>query len=212
MNMIPLPLIVLTGALGAFSYLIGIALELATVRLLVKALPVLALAAWVWPRADKRIAFGLLAGAVGDIFLALPDSFLFGMIAFAIGHSFYVWAFLGWGQHAAIALAIPVAIYVSWSLSLMLGGTGPLTLPVIVYVGIIGTMIWRAAAVVADEYQTNLARWSPLVGALLFGFSDTLIGIHKFTVPLPDAAYPIILTYWGGQALIAVAAVSRAQR
>ncbi|MBK9520785.1 MAG: hypothetical protein IPO13_04025 [Rhodocyclaceae bacterium] len=52
-------------------------------------------------------------------------------------------------------------------------------------------------------------RWSPLLGALLFGFSDSLIGINKFVTPLPGAAYPIILLYWAGQGLIAAAAVVR---
>jgi len=51
-----------------------------------------------------------------------------------------------------------------------------------------------------------------LAGALLFGFSDFLIGIHRFHQPLPGAAFAIILTYWAGQALFAVTAIKRSMQ
>ncbi len=54
-----------------------------------------------------------------------------------------------------------------------------------------------------------LLRWGPLAGAILFGFSDTLIGIHRFHQPLPGAAFAIILTYWMAQALFAATAIAR---
>ena len=69
------------------------------------------------------------------------------------------------------------------------------------------------AARVRDEIkkikeQTDaLLRWGPLAGALLFAFSDMLIGINRFTRPLPGAAFAIILTYWTAQALFATTAL-----
>jgi hypothetical protein len=40
-------------------------------------------------------------------------------------------------------------------------------------------------------------------GAVLFGMSDTLIGLDRFHAALPDARLPIILLYWLGQLGIA---------
>lgn len=209
MKTIPLPLLALTGVLSASVFLIAMALNMAASFPVIKALPVFSLAVWVWPRGDKRIAAGLILGAIGDYLLQLPDAFLFGMVAFALGHLCYVWAFCAWERRFALILAVPVALYLSWSMSLVLPGAGAMLVSVIGYAVIIGLMIWRAAAVAECETGAGFARWSPLAGALLFGFSDTLISINLFGTPLPGAHYAIMLTYWGGQALIAAAAVHR---
>lgn len=206
-------LLIVTAALTACLYLVGLALDLFWLKLLTKPWLVLALAAAVWSRAGagagRRIAWGLVAGAVGDVCLALPHAFLPGMIAFAIGHGLYVAAFLQWNRTRASLLLAPVAIYAGTGLWLMLPGAGALTLPLLIYVLIIAAMIWRAAACALAQQDDHLRRWGPLAGALLFGFSDTLIGIHRFAQPLPGAAYAIILTYWAAQALFAASAIKR---
>lgn len=51
--------------------------------------------------------------------------------------------------------------------------------------------------------------WGLPAGAILFGFSDFLIDIHRFHQPLPGAVFAIILAYWAGQALFAVMAIRR---
>lgn len=204
-------LLTLTAALAACLYLIGLALDLFWIKLLTKPWLVVALAVAVWryagTGAGRRIAWGLLAGAVGDVCLALPNGFLPGMIAFAIGHGLYVAAFLKWNRAPALPLLVPVSVYAGTGLWLMLPGAGALTLPLVIYVVVIWAMIWRAAACALAPRENLLLRWGPLAGALLFGFSDTLIGIHRFAQPLPGAAFPIILTYWAGQALFAATAI-----
>jgi alkenylglycerophosphocholine/alkenylglycerophosphoethanolamine hydrolase len=167
------------------------------------------MAVWkhVGGRAGRRIAWGLLAGAVGDVCLALPNAFLPGMIAFAIGHGLYVAAFMQWSRTPALALLAPVSLYAGTGLWLMLPGAGALTLPLLLYVLVIAAMIWRAAACALPARHDALLRWGPLAGAVLFGFSDTLIGIHRFHQPLPGAAFAIILSYWAAQALFAAAAI-----
>jgi alkenylglycerophosphocholine/alkenylglycerophosphoethanolamine hydrolase len=204
-------LLTLTAALAACLYLIGLALDMFWIKLLTKPWLVVALAVAVWhyagTGAGRRIAWGLLAGAVGDVCLALPNGFLPGMIAFAVGHGLYVAAFLKWSRAPALALLAPVSVYAGTGLWLMLPGAGAMTLPLVVYIIIIWAMIWRAAACALDPRENLLLRWGPLAGALLFGFSDTLIGIHRFVQPLPGAAFPIILTYWAGQALFAATAI-----
>ena len=201
--------LVLIGVFSACAFLIGLAIDADWLRLFAKPWPVLVMAAWVWPVGDKRIAFGLMFGAIGDICLAVPGAFLPGMVAFAIGHGLYVAAFFSWQRRLSGLLAIPVAIYLIATVALMLPNTGPLAVPVVLYMSIIGLMLWRAAVVADDQSTAGFVRWSPLLGALLFGFSDSLIGINKFVTPLPGATYPIILLYWGGQGLIAAAAIAR---
>lgn len=206
-------LLIVTAVLAACLYLVGLALDLFWLKLLTKPWLVVALAVAVWRHAGsgagRRIAWGLLAGAVGDVCLALPNAFLPGMIAFAIGHGLYVAAFLQWSRTPGLALLAPVTIFAGTGLWLMLPGAGALTLPLAVYVLVIGAMIWRAAACALEPQADALIRWGPLAGAILFGFSDMLIGIHRFAQPLPGAAFAIILTYWAGQTLFAATAIRR---
>lgn len=208
-----LVLLVVCAALAACLNLVGMALDLFWLKLLTKPWPVVAFAVSVWNlagiSAGRRIAWGLLAGAVGDVCLALPNAFLPGMIAFALGHGLYVAGFLKWNRAPALVLLAPVSVYAGMGLWLMLPGAGPLMIPLLIYVAIIGAMIWRAAACALDPQANLLIRWGPLAGALLFAFSDTLIGIHRFAQPLPGAAFPIILTYWAAQAIFAAAAIKR---
>lgn len=204
-------LLIVCAALAACLYLVGLVLDLFWLKLLAKPWPVVALAIAVWrqagPGAGRSIAWGLLAGAVGDICLALPHAFLPGMIAFAIGHGLYVAAFWQWNRTPALVLLTPVSAYAATGLWLMLPGAGALALPLVIYVMVIAAMIWRAAACALEARENLLLRWGPLAGAVLFGFSDTLIGIHRFAQPLPGAAFAIILTYWAAQALFAASAV-----
>ncbi len=102
-----------------------------------------------------------------------------------------------------------MSIFAATGLWLMLPGAGALTLPLVVYVLVIGAMIWRAAACALEPQDDALIRWGPLAGAVLFGFSDMLIGIHRFHQPMPSAAFAIILTYWAGQTLFAATAIRR---
>ncbi len=204
------PMLLLVGALAASLFIVGLALDLPALRLATKTLPVLAMAAWVFPHGDRRVGWGLVFGAIGDFCLALPGGFLAGMVAFAIGHGLYVWAFVHWQRTMHLALAVPVVAYLATVMTLMWPGLGNMAAPVVVYMSIIGLMIWRAAAVAQGRTGDDVpARWAALGGALLFGFSDTLIGVNRFAQPLAGAGYPIILTYWAGQWLIARAAVAR---
>jgi len=209
-------LAVTVGALAAGLYLVGLALDLFWLKLLTKPWPVLMLASAAWTvggtRAARLVAAGLLAGAIGDVCLALPNAFLSGMLAFAVGHGLYIAAFLQWNRRPALPLIPPVAAFCGTGLLLMLPGAGAMAVPLAVYSIAIGIMIWRAAAC-ALELQTNLLlRWGPLAGAVLFGFSDTLIGINRFALPLPGSAYAIILTYWLAQVLLAASAIARRDR
>lgn len=210
--MSPAPTI-LVGALSAGLYLVAIALDLFWLKLASKPWPVLALALLVWMTADRRrerwIVAGLLAGAVGDVCLAVPGGFLAGMLAFALGHACYVLAFLLRSKRPAWGLLVPVLLFTATGLVLMWPGAGSFRVPLLIYVSVITLMLWRAAVTAIPDDADFLRRWSALVGAILFAFSDLLIGLDRFHAPLSGSAYPIILTYWLGQALIAASALRR---
>ena len=204
-------LVALGAGLAAGLYIVGLSLDLFWLKLLSKPWPVLGLAFAVARLTGtgpaRRIAAGLVAGAVGDICLVLPGAFLPGMGAFALGHAFYVAAFLRWNSSPALPLLLPVVIFCGAGLALMLPGSGAMAMPLAVYVLVIGAMLWRAAACAANPREDALARWGFLAGALLFSTSDFLIGMNRFLQPMPGTAVPIILSYWAGQALIATGAV-----
>ena len=83
---------------------------------------------------------------------------------------------------------------------------GPMALPVSVYVAVICTMMWRAAASVGSTGRPTTAEWLALAGAVLFAASDTLIAVDRFRAPIEGVRWPIMLLYWAGQWGLAAAA------
>ncbi|HAN77417.1 MAG TPA: lysoplasmalogenase, partial [Bacteroidales bacterium] len=75
---------------------------------------------------------------------------------------------------------------------------GELKVPVLLYILVILTMVWRSFA----QNNQSLASRLAIVGAVLFAMSDSIIAINKFYTPLPYAQELIMLTYWTAQALI----------
>ncbi|MGB3808752.1 MAG: lysoplasmalogenase [Parvibaculum sp.] len=142
----------------------------------------------------------LALGSTGDYFLALKGdtkNFQRGLIAFLIGHFFYLAVMLPRvsepdgaqiaGMVALIALSIGTLLW----LKPKLGSYLP---PVVAYMGVITLMALAAFALPA-----------PLagLGALLFVFSDAVIAVDKFRQPVPFRGPIIWVTYYAGQVLIA---------
>ena len=67
------------------------------------------------------------------------------------------------------------------------------------------SMMWRACAR-ADEVPTR-AQWAAMVGAIVFGLSDSLIALRDFHAPFEWSKYGILTTYWIGQLGLAFAFV-----
>jgi alkenylglycerophosphocholine hydrolase len=193
---------------AAAVYVGGLALgpDAAFVRLCAKPIPALVLALLVAAgsrgRYPRAIAAGLLLSAVGDVLLEFPERFVPGLVAFLLAHVAYTTAFLTDERHAHLARAIPFAVWLLAAFLWLRPGLGPMEGPVVVYMLAIGAMMWRAAGRVGAPDEAPGAR-SAVVGAVLFGLSDTLIAIDRFHAPFPGARYAIILLYWAGQAGIA---------
>jgi alkenylglycerophosphocholine/alkenylglycerophosphoethanolamine hydrolase len=180
--------------------------------LVVKPVPVLALAAWVALRSrqpqGRFTAAGLLLAAVGDVLLD-AGRFLPGLGAFLLAHVLYILAFVSVESRAALGRALPFAAWGLGTFLLLRPGLGTLTLPVGAYVVVITIMMWRAAARVGSP-RAGRAAWLGLAGALAFGASDTLIAVTRFLQPTEGVRVPIMLLYWLGQWGIAASAVSPA--
>lgn len=169
-----------------------------------KCLPALLLALAAWLGGSPRLfAFGLVASAVGDVFLASPgrDRFLAGLVAFLIAHLLYVSAFLLLPRRmdrrvecvAATVVLVGAAAIV---LSRLWPGLGALRVPVVVYVGAL-----LAMALAACWRRTP---WAVPLGALLFVVSDSSLGWSVFVGAFPGSAQLVWSTYVAAQVLLTV--------
>lgn len=208
------PVLAGVGLLAAAAFLgspAGIAFWL---RLAIKPIPVLCLAAWVSQlgrgRSTRAIGVGLLFSALGDVLLDYdPSYFLAGLGAFLLAHLAYTTGFLRESRRQAPFAALPFAAWGALGFLAMRNGLGSMAIPVVVYLTAICVMMWRAAALVGRSGRPQGHEWLALGGAVLFGLSDTLIGLDRFRSPIEGVHLPIMVLYWLGQLGIAASAVVR---
>lgn len=195
------------AALAATAYFAGLALGWPGLRLALKPVPVLCLAAVVLSaragRAGALIGAGLLCSSLGDVLLELPGRFLPGLGAFLCAHLCYVAAFVSEERRLLAWRALPFAAYGVGVFRLLAPGLGGMAMPVLAYAAAICTMMWRAAARLGSgRAGAGLA----LAGAISFALSDTLIALDRFRAEVPGARWPIMILYWLGQLGIALSA------
>jgi uncharacterized membrane protein YhhN len=184
----------------------------AGLRLAAKPVPVVLLAVWTLtnrPASRYRhyVVAGLVLGSIGDLFLEFPGKgMLPGLAVFLLGHVCYIVAFNS--DRVPRALATGLIIYAIGSVAvwllLVFGNLDSLSVPVVLYVGVISTMLWRAWARLGDSETSQFSVWSGVVGASSFFLSDTLLAVHLFLVPLPISRFLVMTTYWAGQTGIAL--------
>lgn len=173
---------------------------------LIKALMavLLAVAATFTPRPrERRWLLGALAfSAVGDFLLAMPwwePSFVGGLGAFLVAHLCFLGALLPLATvtrprvaaSALVVLACAALLVWFWP---ALAAQG-LTVPVVLYIGVLGAMV--CAALLA-----GLPTWWTALGALCFAASDAMIGISQFIRVDQLLAVPIWWGYAAAQVLI----------
>ena len=193
------------GAAAAVAYLALLETGPQALLVALKPLPVIALAAWAWPgtpRDARFVPLGLLVSAAGDVLLAL-DAFLAGVAVFLAAHLLYIRAFLGLTRRPRPLRALPFLVWGGGTFALLAPVLGRNLWPVAVYVIAIVAMMWRAAALIGGEGIAAREAWWALGGALLFGASDTLLALHRFYNPWPDAPLLVMTLYWAGQAALA---------
>ena len=163
---------------------------------------------------DNKRAWLLIAaqlfGCAGDMLL-LGSGFAFfagGMVAFLIGHIFYITLFKKSyaglkGKHWAIAIACMAAFVAA--LILLIGVKGALLGPMCVYGSTLAFLIFTGVAGVTRKLGKP---WVfILIGALLFTFSDAQIALDTFGTHYPCQDFVVMLTYLAAQALLAIGSV-----
>lgn len=152
-------------------------------------------------RAGKRLAaIGLLVSSLADV--VIEFSFIGGLVTFLVAHLCYIAAFTRVEAQWRLARLAPVAVWAALVLPPLYAGAGGLRVPVLIYAMAIFAMIWRAAAVVRSMSMHDSGVIA-LFGAILFGVSDTLLGVNRFVTPIPAADVIVVFSYWIAQALIA---------
>ncbi|XP_068934133.1 lysoplasmalogenase TMEM86B-like [Petaurus breviceps papuanus] len=168
---------------------------------LAKCLPILSLALFVHNHAPsgsygRFIWVGLLCSALGDIFLTWPNLVPFGMAAFVLAHLFYIGA-LGWSPIRQALLESVVVVFLLYFGLLQPHLPSNLSFPVLVYVAILGLMLWRALA----------RERSAALGGLFFSISHAILAWDTFVRPLPLGHLISTVTYYAAQALLALSTV-----
>ena len=191
-------------------FIFGLNLDLFWLRLACKPIPQLMILYWIvkyYPsKYTNRIALGLVLCIIADLFLEFRQAtFIYGIAFFLLGHIAYISAFIQKNKSLHLSLFFPFAAWSGTIFFLIEEGLGKLYFPVAAYTIIICLMMWRASALI-NMNNFNLKSMAPLFGAVLFAFGDTLIAFDRFYEPIQNVRYPIILSYWPAQFLIAYSA------
>lgn len=204
-----------TGLVAAALFFVALVLEWKVASLLLKPIPVLCVLAWLWPvgGADAtRIRVGLALSLLGDVLLAPAlDLFIPGLVAFLLAHVAYVGAYVGRTRALHLPRLLPVAAFGYLMFTWLGPSLGDMRLPVLAYVVVICTMLWRAAAQIGERPGAELHAWAALAGAVAFALSDSLIAVNRFVSWSLGVELTLMVLYWGAQALIA-ASVERRDR
>ena len=193
--------IYILSIIAAIFFLAGVFYDIQQLRLLTKPVPVLLLIVLLCRHHPRERVFlgALIFSVLGDIILELPDMLPFaaGLASFLVAHLLYIRCFLRRVGTYYWWPIIPILLYCGSLFFWMKPGLGSLLIPVALYVLVISAMLWSASV-----YAQNHRHFLPLVGAIVFALSDSMIAINRFIAEFDGARYAIIMTYWIAQYLI----------
>jgi uncharacterized membrane protein YhhN len=157
-----------------------------------------------WPF-KLRILLGLAACLAGDVFMMLKEKrFTEGLIAFLLGHLFYISAFLTvMRPQADFGTVLPLFIFATGMLTILFPHLGKMKAPVAFYILVITVMAGLAIQRFVDVGGGPAFR--AFLGALLFLASDSVLAVNKFVRPVQAAQKIILGTYFAAQLLFALA-------
>ncbi|MDH5205828.1 MAG: lysoplasmalogenase family protein [Hylemonella sp.] len=196
----------------------GSAAGLPLLHQLCKPLPLLFALGRVIHAAPSGGARGLLlvalaASLAGDIFLMLPPGyFVAGLLSFLLAHLAYLALFrrgLPWFA-SRIALVLSLVYGAAVCAVLWTDLPAPLRAPVAIYVLAITLMVAQAVGRARLHPCPGATRVA--VGAGLFLLSDTLLALDRYTMPLPQASFWVLATYYAAQFLIVRGVLADAAR
>ena len=201
--------LLIVGLITALLYIAGAGKSSVVLSVLLKSVPLVCLIIWVRLTARDRYATlifaGLLFSLAGDILLEISaDLFVPGLIAFLIGHVWYIVAFVSITRELNWPRLLPFAAWVILAYLLLFPSLKGMAVPVAAYVIVIGAMMWRSGALV--DQPALRWQWLALIGAILFGLSDTLLAFKKFNGLIIGPSFTIMTLYWLGQLGLALSA------
>lgn len=173
------------------------------VNVMIKATGIVLLGLFALRRGYPLLAAGLLAGSAGDAFLALqPAQIAYGIGAFGVGHIIYIIIFADRLRQTGLR---GMTGYVGAGVLVVFGAVmllylqphfGDLRVAASIYNGIILLM-----AILAVLGRPPLLA---TIGALLFVVSDSVLAMRMFADLLPWGGPVVWVTYYLGQAGIAL--------
>ncbi len=153
------------------------------------------------------LLLGLIFCLIGDVFLAWPQQrmFLFGLVAFLIGHVFYILAFFSvthvntWTWVGSLIVSLVSGTVYFW----LRPHLGTLRVPVVVYIVVISMMVVGACSVLGNFHLTWSGRLMAFAGAVSFYFSDVFVARDKFLKKEFLNRFVGLPMYYTGQFLLA---------
>lgn len=186
----------------------------------IKILPIISLCGFVIMQGvklhdyNRRILLGLIFSMFGDIFIVWEHShFHFGAVSFGVAHLCYATAFGFKPLNPLILLGLIILSLNTYSLYLP-NLEGFLVVIVAGYMMMISVMIWRAITGLQVSLHSKAWQWTKLcacAGAVSFGFSDFILGINKWHLPIPYARAIVMVTYYSAQLGIALSSFTVSQ-
>jgi uncharacterized membrane protein YhhN len=136
---------------------------------------------------SSYLIMGLIFCLMGDVFLALPGgkAFKAGLVAFLLGHLFYIASFSNlvsfsaWASPGSIPFWIISFLVFLW----LRPHLGKMLFPVVLYILVITMMTSGAWAVFNQPSFPFSGRMFILLGAFLFYISDVFVARDKFVKP-----------------------------
>lgn len=190
-----------TAVIAILIFFVGLYFDNYLMRMIAKPIPLFVLISLIKPNThySKFIFIGLIFSVIGDLLLeASPNFFVFGLVSFLIAHINYIIAFFGRNKKPSLYIVIILLVYGVSLYWFLFPNLNKMAIPVLFYVLVILTMVWRAFA----QRKFNKFAIYALVGSLFFVFSDSLIALNKFYEIIPYSRGVIMITYWTAQFLI----------
>ncbi|SEI99159.1 Uncharacterized membrane protein YhhN [Bhargavaea ginsengi] len=196
-------------AVFGIAYIFFIPPEPVGFKILMKLIPMALIILFAVMQHDRMPAGYKIVVTTGLAVCMVADGviywFIAGLVTFLIGHLFYIAAF----RRAAVRPMPKAAGSALVLYGLVMAGivAGPLLLDgdllglaVIAYIVVILTMGWTAVRT-GNAYA--------IAGALLFIFSDSVLAIDRFTIPLAGRDALVMVPYYAAQFLIAASIARR---
>jgi len=148
------------------------------------------------------IFWGLIFSLLGDMMLLKPwYKFELGLVAFLIGHIFYIIAFISYkGMDWDIIPLLPLIGFALWLFRMIKPHLGKLLIPVGSYMSVILLMVWQGMGIWLSEKNT----FGLLIGsgASIFCVSDSILAYQRFMQRFKCGNTLSLLTYYIAQYLI----------